>query len=159
MTEYGHSDHHRIEKHIDEVREKHKNSNQIQKRKLKIRHSRQWRALKERLIASRGPIDEVTGQKIKNIEKVTCHHMRLNPKKYSDFSRDSDFMILSDMTHSVVHWLWEHTHGVDFSILNKLEDVLKKMREYLEEDEVETYENSGTGPVSDSLRRSNSELG
>ena len=149
-TEFGHSDEHkgerkRVTRRKNELEEKslrHSNKNMDQKRKQKLRHTRQWRELKTRLISSRGKIDELTGHQLTRDDKLTCHHMRLTAEKYGEFTKDEDFMLLTETTHRVVHWLWELTKGEDFTILEKLESVLRRMKELQDED-------SGTGHVSD----------
>jgi hypothetical protein len=113
-----------------------------QEKKRKLRHTRQWKLLKSRLVNERGEIDELTGKKILKEDKLTCHHMRLNPETYGDFSHPEDFMLLSESTHQVLHWLWQLTNGEDFSILDKFRETLKRMKELNDED-------SWTGHVSD----------
>lgn len=118
-----------------------------QEKKRKLRHTRQWKQLKSRLVNQRGEIDEITGKKILKEDKLTCHHMRLNPESYGDFSNLEDFMLLSEISHQTLHWLWELTKGEDFTILERFRDTLTRMKELNDED-------SGTRHVSDPHRSS-----
>jgi hypothetical protein len=113
-----------------------------QEKKRKLRHTRQWKQLKSRLVNQRGEIDEITGKKIMKEDKLTCHHMRLNPESYGDFSNLDNFMLLSESTHQVLHWLWQLTNGENFIIFDKFKETLKRMKELNDED-------SGTRHVSD----------
>ena len=129
-TESGRSDDRPRSKKID------------QKRKFKLRHTREWHDLKQRLIKARGLIDELTCRELANDDKLTCHHMNLRAEQYGEFSKDDDFMLLTEMSHRVVHWLWQITNGEDFSILDRLRATLERMKELTDED-------SWTGHVSD----------
>jgi len=133
--EFGHSDDGKRKRRVD------------QKKKAKLRHSREWKNLKNRLIAERGMIDELTMRLLDAEEKVTCHHMNLNAEEYGEFSKDDDFMLLSESSHKAVHWLWHITKGVDFSILDRIREILERMKELTDED-------SRTRHVSDSHWRS-----
>lgn len=135
-TEYGRSDEHKklTKRRNKNVKKSPKKKIIDQDKKRKLRHSRQWRELKRYLISKRGEIDEITGKKIIKDDKLTCHHMRLTAEKYGDFSNPDDFMLLAESTHQVVHWLWQLTKGEDFSILDKLRDTLKRMKELEDED-------------------------
>lgn len=141
-TEFGRSDEHKGEKKRVTRRKKereeksllHSNKLMDQKRKQKLRHTRQWRELKARLIASRGKIDELTGHKLTRDDKLTCHHMRLTAEKYGEFTKDEDFMLLTETSHRVIHWLWEMTKGEDFSIFERMKSVLTRMKELTDED-------------------------
>ena len=152
-TEFGRSDEHRGErkrvtkrkKELEDKSLRHANKLMDQKRKQKLRHTRQWRELKARLIAARGKIDEVTGHQLTRDDKLTCHHMRLTAEKYGEFTRDEDFLLLTETTHRFVHWLWEMTKGEDFTIFERMKAVLKRMKELQDED-------SGTGHVGDPHR-------
>lgn len=98
-----------------------------QKDKHKIRASSDFKQLKRRLIEKYGDIDYITGKPLIT-DKMTCHHLDLNPEKYADYSNEDNFIMLNESTHRLLHQLYNFYEN-DKDILDKLKEVMDKMDE------------------------------
>lgn len=97
-----------------------------QKDKHKIRQSSEFKKLKHRLIEKYGEIDFITGKPLVP-DRMTCHHIDLNPENYADYSNEDNFIMLNENTHRLLHQLYNF-YEQDEDILNKLKSVMDKMK-------------------------------
>lgn len=95
-----------------------------QKDKSKIRHSNNWKILKEELELRYRHSDILTNDKLK--EDFSCHHLDLNPNNYSNFADITHFVPLNKSSHEFLHFIYRY-YAKDPSILNRLKDLLDKM--------------------------------
>lgn len=96
-----------------------------QKKKRKIRSSKQWKQKRADERKRAGNLDEITLQKLR--ASWTLHHEDLDPDNYDKLDNDH-FMCLNVLTHRMVHWLWTY-YQKDESILDRLECEMQRMKE------------------------------
>ena len=96
-----------------------------QKDKHKIRQSDDFKKLKRRLIEKYGEFDYITGSQLVD-DKMTCHHMDLNPEHYANFNNEDNFIMLNEGTHRLLHQLFNY-YEKDCSILEKFKKVMDRM--------------------------------
>lgn len=79
--------------------------------KAKIRHSKEWKELREIVADDFDRCDPIT---LKPLRKgFNCHHMSENPEKYSDFTRTTPdgkyrFLPLNKSQHDLIHVIYRY---------------------------------------------------
>lgn len=96
-----------------------------QQDKHKLRQSNDWLKLKRRLVEKYGEIDFITGKPLIP-DKMTCHHLDLNPENYANYSKEENFIMLNEGTHRLLHQLYNY-YEQDRNILEKLKSVMDRM--------------------------------
>lgn len=96
-----------------------------QKDKHKIRSTKEWQRLKDRL-RDEHKVDFLSHKPLE--ENFNCHHIDLNPKNYADLSFEK-FLPLNRNSHEVVHWIFDR-YREDPNVLDRLKEVIELMMLY-----------------------------
>ncbi len=96
--------------------------------KAQFRRSKEWTTFRQRM-KKKQKYDYVTGSPL--AKGFNLHHLREDPKLYSDISDDSMFVCLNNMSHSCLHFLWgDETRRYDWKQrLQRLRELCELMDE------------------------------
>ena len=97
-----------------------------QKEKDRVRHSKEWKELKETIRIKQNGRDCITGAKIR--KSANLHHMNLDPEEYGNLSDESHFILVNSNTHKWIHQMLPY-YKKDETVIDRLEEILKKMKE------------------------------
>ncbi|MBQ0097493.1 MAG: hypothetical protein KBS62_00960 [Oscillospiraceae bacterium] len=112
------------------------------KYKSKVRARVAWKRFRERLKKERKVCELTLKPLSRNFE---CHHKDLDIEHY-EMLVDDHFCVLNNTAHETIHYLYRYVCDGDFSILDRLSEILHSMYEinHAEKTEkTEKTENSG----------------
>lgn len=93
--------------------------------KKKFRTSKEWKEFRQ-YMRDKQKTDPVTGQKLTRMANL--HHMNLDETKYTDLSKEEDFVFLNHYTHKMVHWLFSKSNPSQWrDRIEKLIPILEHM--------------------------------
>ena len=97
----------------------------LAKSKRDFRKSKKWKDFRHKKNVEQKGIDPITKHKL--CKGANCHHRKVtsNEEEYSDLSNENDFVMLNNMTHKMLHWLYTYWKK-DPSILERINDELSK---------------------------------
>lgn len=93
--------------------------------KAKFRRSKCWKEFRKHMFDKQNGKDYVTGKKLYKMYNV--HHLDMSAENYEKLDEEN-FVALNKQIHDTVHILFRYYKN-DPSILEKLEIILKKMKE------------------------------
>lgn len=97
---------------------------------IKFRQSKAWQSFRKKKFRESSK-DFITHRRLRSGYRL--HHLDLNPDHYEDISNPSHFENLNSDIHSVVHRLYSY-YKKDPQIINRLEDLLKRMKDINSQD-------------------------
>lgn len=80
-----------------------KKASNKQDSKVIFRRSKTWKTFREKL-RKKQKTDPITGSPLQ--KNCNCHHGDENPAHYEDISDESKFIMLNQMSHSCLHFVW-----------------------------------------------------
>lgn len=97
----------------------------LQKSKRNFRASKAWKAFRHKINVLQKGIDPITKGKLR--KGCNLHHRKVtsNEEEYQDMSNEEDFVMLNNMTHKMLHFLYPYWKK-DPSILQRIEEELEK---------------------------------
>lgn len=94
----------------------------LQKAKRSFRSSKAWKEFRHKIYTKQKGIDPITGSKLG--KGCNLHHRNItaDEEEYTDMSNEEAFVMLSSMTHKMLHWGYTYykKYGRDF--LDKIEE-------------------------------------
>ena len=97
--------------------------NRKQQSKRNFRKSRKWKDFRRLMYIRCGKIDAITGHRLHKGWSV--HHRALDESKY-EVLEEENFICLNNLTHKVIHWLWEY-YQEDKGIIDRLKNEMEIM--------------------------------
>lgn len=97
--------------------------NRAQKSKRAFRKSKRWKDFRRKMFITCGKVDKITGHRLKKGWQV--HHRDLSEEHYEQLAPDN-FLCCNNLTHKVIHWLWDH-YREDPAIIDRLREEMEVM--------------------------------
>lgn len=96
-----------------------------QNARSKFRASSKWKKFRSRLKSER-KVDYITQKKL--LKCWNLHHLDMRDENYQNLENEDNFVCLNKMMHEVVHDLYRY-YVHDETVIDRLEEILKKMKE------------------------------
>lgn len=105
-----------------------KTKNKTTDPKVTFRRSKEWKSFRNKIKKSQKN-DPITGSPL--TKGFNLHHLDLDPKHYTDISKEENFIGLNSQTHEVLHWFFgDGKNKRDWKKrIEKITEILELMEE------------------------------